>query len=294
MTSIDLIRGGYDDMHLPDQFELPRQGARYTIDVSVGEQDKPEVAWMARRIHGISYAEFGYVTQECLDEDGCLLPELDGSRDREDGTIRVSYMLAHEIGKPIEEARATMRLIDVGENGTVDDLPTCQNFKDVFSPEIKAHLHELSKTYRIREAGSLGAIGGVKGHLGSYENMRAAIQSALIQELEHGQPTLFLVSMTPKSIRPIIEFVGKHATEQLSGPAAMFSDDPRKAIDLEAAVIDPHKIIDGILDDIEAAKVSNDTAEIVKRTHKLAFMTDGLPDACIGDRAIQFLGNAAA
>ncbi len=291
MTSIDLIRGGYDDMHLPDQFELPRHGARYTIDVSIGEQDKPEVALTAQRIHGKSYVDYGYIAPEGLTEDGRLLPELDGNRDRNDGSLRINYLVAHEIGKPIEEARATMRLIDIGENGTIEDLPTYQYFKDVFPPEVKAGLHEISETHFVREAGSLGTT-DVRGHLGAYEIKRAAIQNALIQELEHGQRTLFLVSMTPTSLRPITEFVGQHATVMLSEPTEMFSDDPRKVIHLQYALIDPHKMINGILDDIEAAK--DNSATVVKLRHKLEFITDGLPSACISDRVVQFLADDAA
>lgn len=292
MTSIDLIRGDYDDMYLPDQFELPRQGARYTIDVSVGEQDKPEIALTAQRIHGKSYVEYGYIAPEGLTEDGRLLPELDGNRDRADGSVRVNYLIARETGKSVEEARATVRLIDIGENGTVEDLPTYRYFKDVFSSETKTKLHNIIELYgkgSIREIGALG-VTDARGHLGSYELMRATMQNALIKEAEYGHRELFLVSMTKKSLRPITEFAGKNATTLLSEPTEMFSDDPRKVIHISPALIDPHKIIDGILDDIEA---SDSPAKVVTLSHKLQFFADGLPAKCIGSRAARFLADAA-
>ena len=42
----------------------------------------------------------------------------------------INYLLAVPIGGEINEATATLRMIDIGEGGTIDDIPTYKYFKN--------------------------------------------------------------------------------------------------------------------------------------------------------------------
>jgi hypothetical protein len=288
----EMIRSFMDlgsDVVLSDQFEIPRQNANYVIESSVGFNDRPDIALKAQQIHGRSYVEYGYVRESALMDDGRLVPELDSTRGNEDGKTIASYLLARGVDRTIDEASATMRLIDVGEQGTVGDLPTYKYFKDTFDPRVKIKLDNMVNLYGPRCVREIAALGVIDLHniKGSYELMRAVMQNSLIKEEEHGHHEVYIASLTKVSLGPILRFAGKGATEVLGDPVRIYADDPRQnEVFVTPVLIDPNKALDGFIDEIEAAEKN---ADIVKLVQKIHFLTDGLSRGQVSKRVARFL-----
>jgi hypothetical protein len=277
-----------DKVQLQDQFEIPRQQANYVIEASVGPHDRPDVVLKAQQIQGRCYFEYGYVLGSALTDDGRLVPELDSARG-EDGKTVATYLLARGVDKTIEEAGATMRMVDVGEQGAIEDLPTYKYFKHTFSSEVKRKLDNLVGLYGtqcVREIAALGARDR-SDVLGSYELIRAATQNSIIKEASGACREKYLASLTEISLGPIIRFAGKGAVETLGEPVLVHAGDPRqKEVYVTPVLIDPNKALDGFIDEIEAAEKN---ADIVSLIRKIKFLTDGLSRDQISRRVTRIL-----
>jgi len=258
-----------------DQFEIPRTIASCVIVSSQGDSDK-EVAFRAQQIHGQSYVEYGYFDKSGLDPDGRLLPELDGTREREDTNFLVTYLIAKPADGSVADAQATMRLLGISRDGTVDDLPTYKYYKGGFSDTVLQRIHLAVTAHgpeNIREVAALAVEG--KNHIGSYELMRAAIQNAVIKKSETGEEELFIASLTEVSLRPVLDFCGGHAAETIGDCVVIFSDEPkaRRNLLVWPVLIEPCKIIDGLEEDIRSAKSEEECERLIAR---FLFLTDGL------------------
>lgn len=278
-----------NEANIPDQFEIPRRNARYVIESTVGALSRPEIALKAQQIHGKCYVEYGYVNESALMDDGRLVPELDGTRDRDDGKVIVNYLLARGIDKTIEEAGATVRLIDIGENGTMEDLPTYKYFKDAFEPNVKTKLQNLIDLYGTKSMREIAALGVIDydNNIGSYELMRAIMQNSLIKEDVYDQREFYIASLTKLSLYPIVRFAGESAVETLGKPIRIYADDPRqRVVHVTPVLIYPSKVLDGVIDDIESAEENADIVELVEKLH---YLTDGLTIEQVSKRVARFI-----
>ncbi len=270
-----------------DRFEIPRNNSKYFIEVSVN-QENPDLVIKSQQIHGKSYVDHGYINESALTADGRFLPELDGARDREDGTVDVSYLLAREPGLPIEDAIATMRLVRIGDEGTIEDLPTCKYFKNEFSPEVKDKLESLVDAHGPKSVMEIAALSVIRhsDSAASYEIMRAVIQNSIIKAASYNDNEVYIASLTKQSLRPVVKFAGSKAVEALGDPIRIYADDPRlKEVYVTPVLIYPNKILDGILDEIES---SDRDMEITNLVNKLSYLTDGLDNNQVSDRVSSF------
>lgn len=281
------------DDTLPNLFEIPRQNASFVIESSTGFLDCPDVALKAQQIHGRCYVDYGYVYESALTDDGRLAPELDSSREDEEGKIVVNYLIARGIDRPIEDAGAAMRLIDVGENGTIEDLPTYKYFKGNFDQKSITKLNNLIDLYGpkcVREIAALG-VTERRNIPASYELMRAVMQNSLTREEIYGRHEVYIASLTKVSLAPILRFAGKNATEILGEPVLVHADDPRqKEVYVTPVLIDPNKALDGFIDEIEVAEKNSDIVKLVQKIH---FLTDGLSRDKVSKRVGRFLDKLA-
>lgn len=271
-----------------DQFEIPRQNADYVIEHSVGFNDKPEIAVKAQQLQGKCYSEYGYVDRTALLDDGRLVPELDSSRDNESGEITVNYLLARRNDKAINEAGATLRLIDVGENSSFENLPTYKYFKGDFSDLAKVKLNNLVDLYGAKAIREIAALGSERHDIkGSYELMRAVMQNSLIKAERDSCREVYLASLTKVSLGPIRKFAGPSAIEVLREPILVHAGDFRQnEVFVTPVLIDPNKALDGFLDEIESAERNTD---IVRLVQKINFLIDGLSREQISKRVVRFL-----
>lgn len=271
---------------LDDNFELHRKIANYEIRWSIGADSVPDVAFQAQRIHGSSYVESEYFNDLAIDEHGRLLPELDGTRERDGWSARITYMLAVPKGGAIEDGEATARMIDIGEGGDISDLPAFKYFAESDSG-IEQVLRQTIETYgasSVREVAALGSIGR-NGHLGSHEIMRSIIQNAVRKKRQLGHGEIYLTALTEKSIRPIIRFVGDSAATVIGEPTRIYASDERAGlIHVSPVLIDPSRIIDGLVSDLGDCEVGSRPYEMLR--HRILFLADGLSEEELGQDTV--------
>lgn len=264
------------DMNRSDVFDIPRADARYHITSSAGENQNPEVVLRAQQVHGRSYVKSKYFTERGLLEDGRLHDELDGTRSDPYGKVIANYLLATRYGEDVELASATVRILDIGHNGTIEDLPTYKYFSDIFTDDVKQELQRILDVYgkgSIREIAALGTTD--KGeHPGSFELIRAMMQNSILKE-DAGNPELYIASLTPRSLDPVLDYIDKKSAKLLAEPVQIFSDDPRSlSIYVTPVLIDLSSVLYNVSRSIADTQDSEERAALEA---KLAFLTDGLP-----------------
>lgn len=279
---------------LPDTFEIPRLDNKYTILAATAESNSA-LAIKAQQLHGVSYVGEGYFTEDALEADGRLVPELDGTRDRADTNVRVNYLLASENGS-VEDSFASLRLIDALDAESVTELPTYQYFENDFDDSVKERLQTLVGEHgrgSVREIAALARVG--RHARGSYELMRSVMQNALIKHTLTGHREVYIASLTEVSLGPIEKLVGPNAIERLWKEKQIFSEDPRgNDIMVTPVLIDPMKILDGIINALESEGVAEDARAVHKLTKTLHLFTDGLSREQMGERAAHYIAPRVA
>lgn len=153
--------GRVAELSCTDRFDLPRRDAEYRITCSRGENEDPDIVRAAQQIHGQSYVDYGYFDASGLTADGRLVPDLDGTRSKPDGTVVANYLVASPTHSPASKPTATVRLLDIGPNGSLVNLPTYAYFADAFTGEVKRELRDIVETVgpqSIREIAALATI----------------------------------------------------------------------------------------------------------------------------------------
>lgn len=269
-----------DELACRDTFRLSRQDAQYNILSSVGEYENPEIVKRARQIHGMSYVEYGYFDASGQTDDGSLVDELDGTQGTQDGSRVANYLLASRFDTDPSEGTASVRLLDIGENGSIDDLPTYKYFADVFSEDVKLGLKSIVDTHGrqgLREVAALSTT-DAREHRGSFELMRALVQNSMIKQ-DAGHPEMYLASLTDKSLRPVLQFINRDSAEILAEPVQIFSEDERsQSIYVTPVLMDLSATVRNVMRAVENA---TEPAKIAALESHLRFLVDGLPDGVL-------------
>lgn len=299
MRGIDTLRAS---IGREDNFDIPHRTTDYKIAWVKGAENNPDIASRAKQIHGISYRDYGYFMGDAWEEDGSLKPELDGTREKPGLSVEISYLVGMPRDRELYEANATLRIMDIVEGGSIEDVPTYKYFKGRMSTQASTNVSERlrhlgglvqqGRSIRVREIAALGSIGAA-GRRGVYELMRTVIQSSIINKIKGGQSELYLTSLTDISLEPVLGFAGMNASEIIGDRVRIFTNDERAAPNLYVtpALVDPHKIIDGTVDEIEAC------VDLKRRSRlhsKLLFLTDGLTDEQMGNRAAAYINSPEA
>lgn len=267
------------ELPCPDRFDLPRRDAQYRITWSRGENDIPAIVRAAQQIHGQSYVDFGYFDANGLTVDGRLVPELDGTRSQPGGKVVANYLVASPTRSRDPRPTATVRLLDIGQHGSLADLPTYAYFADTFSTEVKRQLRGIVETngpQGIREIAALATI-DAQSHRGSYELIRALTQNCILKAQTNGYPELYLASLTTHSLGPVVKFIGRRSATVLGGSVQIFSADTRsRSIMVTPVLIDLSVVVDNIADELGE---SVDSLQRAQLEAKAAFLTDGLDSA---------------
>lgn len=288
-----LDMGPTPEARLEDNFEIERESATQVISWVRGAENNPDLARRAQEIHGQSYAYgYGYFKPNALTEDGRLPEDLDGTREKPDGKMIITYLLAQsKNAHPSLPPDSSLRVIDIAEGASIEDLPAYGYGENLIYPHAKARLHNIMEMYgrqSVREIAALATV-NEKDHSGSYELMRAIIQNAVIKSSQNEEyREVWIAALTEQSIKPVLRFVGKAAGEVIGESTPIYTQDTRAAENLcvTPVIIDPTKVIDGIVDEVEA---SGDLRQRHKLIEKLYFMTDGLAEEQIGARAMKMI-----
>jgi hypothetical protein len=275
-----------------DYFDIPRASARYRIETSIGETEKEGVVRRAQEIHGVSYVNYGYFDASGLvdkDIDPRLIPELDGTRSS-DGRVVANYLLARPLEGGIDNAVASVRVLDIDKSGNLEDLPTYKYFAERIDPAVRSRLDNIMDLYgkeSVREIAALATIDTDDTHRSSFELIRALIQNSVIKQEAHGHRELYLASLTPNSFGPVMNYIGQKSAEVLGEQVSIFSKDPRaRSIKVVPVLIDLTKVIDNTVDAIERTTDGSNTVELVKN---LSDFVDGLDPALVSRRVSAIL-----
>lgn len=260
----------------PDKFIFPWRDAQYHIESSVGEDQNPEVVLKAQQIHGMSYVNWGYFDATGQTPDGRLVPELDGTRGEPGGKRVANYLVASRIGRSLAEATATVRLLDIGPSGSIEDLPTYKYFQGTMDVDVKRRLQNVLALHgkrALREVAALATIADDE-HRASWELVRSMIQNCMFKAETYGHRELYIASFTNKSLQPCLEFIDRKSVNILGDPVQIFLDDPRsRSIHVTPVLIDLSVVVDNTI-----ASINNctDESRLKRLTAKLDFLTDGL------------------
>lgn len=272
----------------PDRFNIARKMANYVIESSL-EMENPEIVIKAQQIHGISYVKSGYVSQEAVTEAGVITPELDSARGDGGINVAVKYLLARENDKPINEAGASVRLIDVTDRGDISDLPTCNYFKDSdvdIAAKINRTIESLDGAVNVREIAALSTA-TFSDSRGSYEIIRAVMQNSLMKKTDYDLNEFYLVSLTEKSLKPIVRMAGKKAVQILGDPVRVYPTDPRqKEVYLTPLLLSPNDAISGLIEELGQSK---SRIEIESLKQRILFLYDGLKPEQIKEEDFEFI-----
>lgn len=280
-------------LHGEDKFEINRSNATQVISWVRGAENNPQIARRAQEIHGQCYTfGYGYFKHDALTPDGRLYEELDGTREKTDGKMIITYLLAQsKNAHPSRPADSSLRIIDIADGAGIEALPAYGYDENTITPSAKARLSNIIDLYgpqSVREIAALATL-NTTDHAGSYELMRAIIQNAVIKSTEgEGSREVWIAALTDISLRPVMKFAGKAATEVIGDPTPIYQGEPRAAENLHVTpvMIDPCKIIDGIVDEIESSESLKQRQSLMDKLH---FVTDGLTEEQAGIRAVKIM-----
>lgn len=241
----------------------PKPYDAYT-HVAFMEDEAPDLAIEAQRIHAEGYHAMGFVNKDAIQADGTLTTDIDKARGS-----NVKYYLDFNPQEGTND-RAAVRKFNLVEGQTYRDTPAYAICKDYLSPLGESLLDVVDdQEGRIKEIGALAR---------SAEASPAAVFELFRKIVHDAKDTNEVWFMTIVSdTRSVLERnFGKKNFISLGENVPIGSEDDLVAdrIELAPTLVRPGKFIDNIL---AATKDSDLKASEVHRLRRsLVFMTDGL------------------
>ncbi len=269
-------------------FDTPRKAARYDIVYTKGERERPDIVAAAWRIHAKCYTDFGYFSKEALALDGTLDPALDGTREKAEVPLVVSYLLAIPAGSnQVNDAEGTLRIIEALPEH-IANLPTYKYFDKPETAHVGNRIHEIVDIHGAENVREIAAMSVLRDHSASYELMRALVHNAKIRETQTGQREVYITALTSRSLGPVIDLVGAGASSVLGGAVKIFQDDPRASRDLYVTPVlfEPCYIPAALMNEIKTTKDEERSTVLKKR---LLFFLDGLDTSQIEQDVLDFV-----
>lgn len=264
--------------------EVLYRQSRYTIR-NFTERNDPAGALRAQQIQGESYVAAGFIYPEGLDKDGRLNAELDRSRGDE-----VEYYVALSgQDEPTSEGRASLRVISIPENGSLDDLPAYRYCRDALADDVQAVLQQAVAHDRlaVREIAALSKTEDTPA-LASYELMRTVIHDGI----RRGRDEMWLITFADRAYGPISDYFGTQAIRQVGTPVAIDVGDERTSDELRLipSIVEPLYMLDTMLDEIESDIANRRDFRLIHRKQQgIVLLADGLEPPFISPRVQRFV-----
>ena len=241
----------------------PKPYDKYT-HVAFMEDEAPDLAIEAQRIHAEGYYAMGFVNKDAIQADGTLTTEIDKARGP-----NVKYYLDFN---PEEGAfdRAAVRKFNLVEGQTYRDTPAYAICKDYLSPLGESLLDVVEdQEGRIKEIGALARSANAKPDA-VFELFRKIVQDA-----NETDEVWFMTIVA--DTRAVLEHrFGRKNFISLGENVPIGSDDELVAdrIELAPTLVRPSKFIDNILVSMRDPELRVSQRRALERS--LVFMTDGL------------------
>jgi hypothetical protein len=236
---------------------------RYIEATETTSREYVEDAW---RIHAIGYSTMGFVTQDAIDKDGFLVPDIDKSR-RENTT----YYIA--VNPYNYEDRATLRLVNLKEGEDCKQLPAYELCKDQLIEESKNYLLELDHpTSRLKEISGLAKTEH-SNPIAIYELLRKIIRDAL------GKNEIWFFSGVSSTVILLAKNLGERNIQIIGDDISIDDDRVNPTLRLRPAIFQPDLFYENLFDEFKNA---SNPARKAKLKRSIIFYADGLGEDELG------------
>lgn len=233
------------------------------IHLKIREEDNPELAHEAWRIHSEGYLNMRFITKNAITTDGYIHEDIDSSRKE-----NTDYYLA--INKEgLEDDRATLRKINLKPGETYRDLPAFKLCKDVITEDNIQILDSIANQDQvIKEIAGLARTANSNPNA-AYELFRNIYQEAL------GKNEIWFYSIVSSTYRSLAKNFTADNLKVLGDPIAINDSRVSQDITLVPVILQPDIFTETILKNIK----ENDTSLSHKRFMRtFLFFTDGLDE----------------
>lgn len=249
---------------------LPRSSRVDTYNICrFTEDDNYEMAQLAWRIHAEGYESMRFVKSTAVTEDGYLQDGIDKSR----GSL-VDYYVAinGDVQADIFDA-ATLRKINLSNDGALEDLPAYQLCKDSLYEEGGVYLRSIiNPEARLKEIGAMART-ETSSPLAIFELLRNGVHECL------GNKEIWFSSIVSTTYDTLTDNFGHSAIRQIGHPVTIQDARVSESITLIPAVVD----IDMFFNEIHAAFMQDTDPKMqFKKMRSLLFFTDGITDQELG------------
>lgn len=227
------------------------------------EEEDPQLAAVARRVHARSYRGEGFIYEDAVDENGEVVGEIDKSRGE-----RVAYYVGRDSeGEPVSTLRT---ILSNPEKGGFRALPGYGICKDVINQDGLDFLDQAeAEGRRIVEISSFGHIPEVSARSG-IEILRHTYQEAI------GSGDVWYFSMVSQKLQTLVALFGPKAIKVVGSPVPL-EDDRVGGVTLTPAIVDTTTFYDDIRDEIVSG---GNTSRTSRHLTYLKIFTEGVePDA---------------
>lgn len=235
------------------------------------EDDFPEGAQQAQRIHAESYFDSGYVDRSSIGEDGCLLPELDTSR----GT-NVEYYLGRVASRHGGHDWVSLRRKSIPFGGDVGDLSAFQNSRPHLYVGEELLLRNHVEQHGLSSLVEIGALAKTK-NAPSSASMRLVRRAVL--DAAYGNPhEKWLILFAKPAYESMRRFFGPRIARQVGEEISSVREGSRYVnprLNFIPSVIEPALVIDTLA--AESLQQSLAIKERNMRKKALEFMCDDIP-----------------
>lgn len=240
----------------------PKEGDRYW-HVSFFEQEAPDLAVEAQRIHAEGYRAMGFVTEDAIEEDKTLSADIDKARGP-----NVEYFLATKSEDATDaDDRAALRKVHLTQGQTYEDLPAYSLSKDKLSDLGQAYLRAVSYSADLKEIGALARTKDAHP-MAVHELFREIVQGA------QGKNEVWMMTVVSTTYASLVGSFGSKNFILIGDNIPLDDSRVGDQIELKPAIVQPAEFIDNILASYNAAATLQ---EKLRLQRSFMFMTEGLP-----------------
>lgn len=230
------------------------------------EEQYPEGALLAQRIHAQSYIDEQYVTEEAIDADGRLLADIDTARGD-----NIIYFLGQD--DKDDQKIATLRKKFIPEQGDLKDLSGYRNSETFIRPEEIDRIYQHVAKYGLRSVVEISALG--KAHDAPSETSMKLIRSVVHDSVRTNPDERWIILFTEHAYRAMDRFFGSTIVRRV-GEFANVNDGQEyinPKLRFVPTVIKPASVMETLLS--EASDETRLPTERMTRAATLNFMSAG-------------------
>lgn len=268
-----IIKNSKETLHTASNPEVNKDGGTYDI-VRFTESTDPVNAFVVQQMQGESYESAGYIYTAARQLDGRLIEEIDKTRGD-----NVAYYLAKNsaIENPHDDS-ASLRFVQIREQGDLNDLPSYRYSSNSLFPEVKEGLESHFARHGHESIREISALAKTRtaGHEVAYALLRSVIHESMENTIEHER---WLMRLAPKAHVALTRYFGERVVAPAGELVEVDNDGEYvpSRLRLQPSVVNPKTVLDGIATSIMSDEMDSKTRAM--REHGLVYMMKGCNQA---------------